>query len=189
MGPLDLRTDSSLCQALTCAELRYPRPSKLPSHLFDLAVGLRYALIGIAAAHFVLLECDPGDKRSVVAQMSGFGGMIRASVEQEGCLHPHRRLSEGAEDATSAIFDRLFERYLDLISLYCPIDLVLSILIEEFGQAHAKKMRRRGWPFPSRSLRRSFDLESQQTLKFAICFFERRKFDVEEVPEIALLGE
>jgi hypothetical protein len=81
------------------------------------------------------------------------------------------------------------ELYIPLYGQMTPLDQALRTMAEGFAVEHQMTVRA-GWPWLQwRRANREFRAVSAASVAFAANFFERRQCALEEVPEIALLGE
>ncbi|HWD37711.1 MAG TPA: hypothetical protein VG944_02600 [Fimbriimonas sp.] len=189
MRPIEQKTETTLSQALKCAQFRMPLDARLRKRPLEMGIGLRYGLIGIAASHHVLLSCPDDQERALVRQLHGFSGQIEDHFRQvvigkmpygPDVEFPHRM---------GRIFERLLDCYLPLYHRLCPLDLCLSVICDDFTYSHRKEIAQ-GVPLLSRSAaKRTFHSLADQSFAYALTFFERRQAGIEEVAEIALLGE
>jgi hypothetical protein len=189
MRPIDLTVDNSLSQALTCAEFRFPRGHRMPTVATDLTVALRFVLLGIGASHFVLRQAPRSENDRLVSELRYFGTMIAEQLELDRISNFACKISPDCPQKAREIYGELFDRYIFLSKLNGPLDLVLSILVEEFVNAHLQEFGRKFFVFRNLSLERAFDQEAQKSLRYTVNFVERRKLDLEELAEIALIGE
>jgi hypothetical protein len=161
----------------------------MPKPILDLTVCLRFGILGIGASHYVLKRASNSERISLLSELRRFGTMIREHLEENRISEYSHQISPGCSRQAQEIYGELFDRYVTLSNLNGPLDLVLSILVEEFVQKHSAQCGKRLILFRNRRLERAFDVQAQRSLQFALNFVERRSYDLEELPEIALIGE
>lgn len=189
MDPIDARVDTAFNQALRCVQYRLPKPEgyRAPGYVF--AVGVRYGMVGIAAAHHLLITANDEEESKICAMLDGWPHLVEDHVRWE-VLH---RLPFATNSSVPRLISRIstlpLRGYLPLYRRLCP----LSRAIELVGTALVKENRGmvvEGWPWlKRRSAIRQFQSTLQESNEFALHFFERRQAELEEVPEIALIGE
>ena len=79
--------------------------------------------------------------------------------------------------------------YIPLYRRLCPLSRALEIVAATMVSQNAS-MILEGWSwFRRRAAMRMFQATLRESADFALHFFERRQADLEEVPEIVLIGE
>jgi len=189
MRPIEFRADMDYRQALRCLEFRIPKVGELKSEGYALALGLRYGLIGAAATHHLLLSSNTEEERYVFESALGWPQVVADHVRHE-IAH---RLPYDAEGDYPELIGRLAQRPIETtVPLYrrmSPLDACLRTACEEYTQENLPEIRA-GWPWLKwRRAMEEFRGHSEESIRYATCFFERRLHDLEEVREIALLGE
>lgn len=189
MDPIDVRVDTAFCQALKCAEYRLPKPDGLRAPGYVLALGLRYGLIGMAACHHLLLTSDTNDEDNILAMMDCWPSLVEDHVRWD-MMH---RLPFTAGSNVAHVIGRVahlpLTSYLPLYRRLYPLGAALELVSEAFIHEN-RGMIFEGWPwFKRRAAMRTFEESMRESVAYARHFFERREADLEEVPEIALIGE
>jgi len=152
-----------------------------------MALGLRYGLVGCATAHHLLISESPLTERSVKKQVGNLGTLIDCHVET---LKPEfRRRIVGHEWRVPAAAMEILEMYVPQYRWLFALDLSLSMIIDQFSEAHRHEIAMGCGFFGRWRSRREFQIAANDSYGFALGFFERRLAEIEEVPEIALLGE
>jgi len=189
MRPIEERVDLVFLQALRCVEYRIPRQTGLRRPGDVLALGLRYGLMGAAAAHYLILTSTEAESEELGDLFTAWPSMVEDHVRWE----IRHRLEFTASDAMPMLLGRLAKRPLQIhLSQHpelVPLQRCLEIAVEEFSREHASSIVA-GWPlFARRKARRIFDQVGDDSLSFAVRFYERREYGIDEIPEIALIGD
>jgi hypothetical protein len=189
MKPIELRSDTAYLQALRCVEFRVPPLAKLQKQGYVLTLGLRYGLIGIAAT-FQLLETANSEDEKVVMDLARSWPRL---VEDHVRFETHRQVPFPCDAIFPVAVSRCAERplrlALPLLRRLCPLDSCLAEATEQFIAENRYGIRL-NWPlFRRRQALKEFRRHAELSTGYALHFFERRQYDLEEVPEIALLGE
>ena len=189
MRPIDYRVDTAYMQALHCVEFRLPRDIKLPHDAYGLALGLRYGLIGAAATHQLLLSAGPDEEGAVRTAAAGWKDHVSEHLRSHLVPRLPARALPVDPEQVGDYAGSVMEIYLSIFHRACG----LGVCLEEAGRAFASRHKpaiRRGWPwFRFRKAHEVFRHTTSESVRFAGLFFERRQADLEEVQEIALLGE
>lgn len=189
MRPIDQRIDQTFAQALKCVEFRLPHVRHAGPQFSELCLGLRYGLVGVAAAHHLLLTCNDRDSQELMPHLRSFGNVVadrvQAALGNRWPFNPDRdfrfRIGELAREPLIS--------FLPLFRRLCPLELCLSVVSSEFALVHGPVITAGRVLFGRRAALREFERISDESYGFALCFFERRQAGLEEVPEIALIGE
>jgi len=189
MKPIEYRSDIAFLQALRCVEYRVPPIRNLRKQGYVLTLGLRYGLIGIAAT-FHLLETANSEDEKIVMNLTRSWPRI---VEDHVRFELQKRMPFTVDLAFPVAVSRCAERplriVLPLLHRLCPLESCLQEATQQFIGENLYGIRM-NWPFYGRRAAvREFRIHAQESMDFALHFFERRQYDLEEVPEIALLGE
>lgn len=190
MKPIEERADAAYMQALMCVEHRCRNVGSLRGSAYLLALALRYGLVGAAATHHVLMNTgDTTEERWAYELALKFPEMV-----EEHMRHFVRyRLPFHIDYRVPRITGELAYQPVSTINrLYAynyPLDRSLRAAAEQFTQDQ-KKALLKGVPFfQRRKVMQEFTAIAHQSVTFALNFFERRSYNLEELPEIALLGE
>lgn len=189
MRPIDERVDLVFLQALRCVEYRIPRQTGLRRPGEVLALGLRYGLMGAAAAHYLILTSTESESEELGDLFVAWPGMVEDHVRWE----IRHRLQFTASDAMPMLMGRLAKRPLQIhLSQHpelVPVQRCLEIAVEEYSREHDSSIVA-GWPlYGRRKARRQFEQISRDSLDYARRFYERRECGIDEIPEIALIGD
>ena len=189
MRPIEERVDLAFWQALKCVEYRLPRNVRLRRPGAILALGLRYGLMGAAAAHYLILTSNESESEELAELFFAWPGMVEDHVRWE----VQQRLPFHSSEAMPTLLGRLAKKPLQIhLSQHpelVPLSRCLEIVVEEYSREHDSTIVA-GWPlFARRKARKLFDALSAQSKEFAIRFYERRECGIDEVPEIALIGD
>jgi hypothetical protein len=189
MDPIDVRVDTTFSQALRCVEYRLPSPKgyRPPGYVF--ALGVRYGLMGMAASHHLLITADDFEEPGVVRMMDSWPNLVEDHVRWD--MMERLPFSDGSNvpHLIGRISALPFAAYLPLYRRICPLNLALELVSEAIAEEN-KGMIYEGWSwFKRKAAMRLFKQTLQESACFAMNFFERRQADLDEVPEIALIGE
>lgn len=189
MRPIEERVDFVFLQALRCVEYRIPRPEGMRRPGLLLALGMRYGLMGAAAAHYLILSATESESVELGELFRGWPSMVEDHVRYD----VRHRLPFPSSDAMPMLLGRLAKRPLQIhLSQHpelVPVHRCLEIVAEEFSREHEAAICA-DWPFYLRArAKRTFDAVGRESLNFACRFYERREYGIEEVPEIALIGD
>jgi len=187
MKHLNLSAEQEFLQALKCVEYRLPNRYRLSGSSLAATLGLRYGLVACATAHHLLMSDQPVSERAVKQELSTLCNHISAHLEMlprdfRNRLIGHEKL--------------VVSTTMDVLNLYVPqyrwlfaLDLSLSMIVDQFTQSHKCAISPRWRLFGRWQVRREFHTAANESYAFALAFYERRIANLEEVPEIALLGE
>lgn len=189
MRPIEDRAELVFWQALRCVEYRIPRHAGLRRSGVLLALGLRYGLVGAAAAHHLILTCTEAEAENLSDLFCAWPSM----VEEHFRFDVRHRLPFPTSDAMPMLLGRLAKRPLQIhLSQHpelVPVRRCLEIVAEEFTREHEAALVA-DWPFFLRGRgRRLFEQVGRESLGYALRFYDRREYGLEEVPEIALIGD
>jgi len=189
MRRIEYLTEVDFTQALRCVEYRLPRSAGLKPTGMRLALGVRYGLVGAAAVCHLLSDAEYGEENTILRSASRWPKMVEEHARMDG-LHRMGLPPEPESAAQVAEWARQTLR-----AALAARETMLPIL-ENFRDAaeaaiseHRKEILD-GWNILAwRKADRIFRLSCATSVAFAHGFFERRGYGIEEVPEIALLGE
>ncbi len=189
MRPIEQRTDQAFGQALKCVEFRLPVRFGFGPEALQFALGLRYGLVGVAAAHYLLLSSPGCEEQEVLRNLRTYGYLVEDHVRRDVVRRlPHptdlaypQRVGQLAREPLMA--------YIPLYRRLCPLELSVNLVQDDFSQTYKGQIVSQANFFGRRALYRAFQSASWESTAFAMSFFERRQADLEEVREIALLGE
>ena len=187
---IEKRADREFMQALLCAEYRVPAKGDLRAPAYLLGVALRYGLFGAAVTHHLLItSADDIDERNVIRLAQGWPETVEEHVRQT----LRHKLPFHADPSVPAIVGQL--AYLPvgvtlrLFRFGCPLEQILTAASEQFAVDYCRVVSG-GVPWLRRAKNaQEFSTMSQKSVAFALNFFDRRQADLEELPEIALIGE
>lgn len=189
MRPIEVKTDLAFAQALKCVDYRIPAVEKNKRSGYLLALALRYGLIGAAASHHLLLSSSDEEEGELLRGISEWPCVVADHFRwQTECRLPFVGTPVSAEQFGKLTYQPLVT-YLALYRRLCPLDQSLRAATEEFRYEHLGEIRE-GWGwFSGGNGIRGFNKIAEDSIRFALMFFERRQHGLDEVPEIALLGE
>lgn len=189
MDPIDVRVDTTFSQALRCVQYRLPRPNGYRAPGYVLALGVRYGLIGIAASHHLLITSEDYEEASVLAMVDSWPDLVEDHVRWDMMHRLPFAVNSNVPHLVGRIAALPLCGYLPLYQRMCPLTRALDVI----GQgliAENRAMIYEGWGWMKRKrVLRLFEATTEESIDFALHFFERRQADLDEVPEIALIGE
>jgi hypothetical protein len=189
MKPIQERAELALFQGLRCVQFRLPNRYGLKPKAYSYAMGLRYGLVGAAAAYFALEIADFGEEREVKQLFQYWPLMVTEHCRCEICY----RLPFEADEAVPLTIGKLsgppLKICLALRKQFLPLDRVLEIASDIFHRDNRFEITSESWLLKKAAASAQFREASKESVAFAAHFFDRRRAGVEEVSEIALLGE
>jgi hypothetical protein len=189
MTPIEYRVDTAFLQALRCVEYRIPVDDRLQHSAFTLALGVRYGLVGAAATHQLLINADEFEIAAIRTAASDWDHLVSGHLRHhllKKIKGPHNVLDA---ERVGKIAGEILRDYFASYPKHPALNLCLEATGKSFADKHHSEIGR-GWAwFRMRKARSIFAVATAESVRFAILFFERRKVDLEEVAEIALLGE
>lgn len=190
MKPIEERADIAYLQALYCVEYRARNMGNLSGSSYLLALALRYGLIGAAATHHILLSAGTVEEERWAYELA----LRWPDMVEEHMRHFVRyRLPFHVDYRVPRITGELsFQPVTTTLRLYhsfYPLDRSLHAAAAQYLQDQRKTLLKGVKFFHRRRVLLEFNAVSRQSVEFALNFFERREQSVEEVPEIALIGE
>lgn len=189
MDPIDLRAETTFSQGLRCLEYRLPSMEGFRPPGYVLALGVRYGMIGVAAAHHLLTTSGEREQDRALEMAESWPGLVVEHV-QEAMRHrlPFATNSQ-VPRLVGSISSMPLRAYIPLYKKLCPLSRALELVGEAIA-AENRPMIFEGWSwFKHKSALRIFRQELDKSRHYGLNFFERRQADLEEVPEIALIGE
>jgi len=189
MKPIEYRSDIEFIQAVRCVEYRLPPIGQLRKQGYVLTLGLRYGLVGIAATFHLLETASGEDERTVLNATKSYAQIVEDHVRFELLNRVPLPVDLGFPVAIGRCAERPLRIALPLLQRLCPLETCLEEAAERYTSENIYGIKM-NWPwYRRRAAIREFRSYTQESLSFALHFFERRQYDLEEVPEIALLGE
>jgi hypothetical protein len=170
-------------------QYRLPKPRGFKPAGYVLALALRYGLVGVASSHHLLITAEEGDEASILEIIGQYGERVEDHVRWE----LGEELPFAAQSALPHVIGRLatlpIEAYLPLFRKLVPLDVCLNLIIDKIASDHLE-MVVEGWSWWRRKKAMAkFREVAQESANYAYHFFERRQADIDEVPQIVLLGE
>jgi len=189
MRPIEYRADMDFRQGLRCVQYRVSPLRALKPRGFLLGLGLRYGLVGIAAIQHLLLTTNREDERVVLETAIGWPQVVADHARHSLSTGNPVEIDSETADRIGRIAHLPVQSAIPLLRRDCPLDLTLNVAIEDFVEGHRQDIRD-GWGlFQWRRAHHLFEELAQASHKIALNFADRRRLDLTEVPEIALLGE
>lgn len=190
MKPIQKLAGKAFLEALHCVEYRVPEMGSLRGSSYLLGLALRYGLVGAAAAHYVLLSTGNEEEEQEVL---GLAQSWPEMVEEHMRHFVRHRLPFNADPTVPSIVGQLAYQpvgvSLRLFHFCCPLDQTLLAAADQYAVDYRRVLVGNCSLFQRRKIRREFYTMSAKSVGFALHFFERRQAELEELPEIALLGE
>ena len=189
MKPIQERAELVLMQALKCVQYRLPKDATLKRPALNLALSLRYGLVGSAAALFVLEMADHREERDLKALFQYWPVMVCDHVRNEmDSRLPFIPSDDTAQSIGQTAYNPL-RMSLALRRQLLPIQKTLEISADVFYRDHRSEISSGTWLFHRKQVSRQFLQLSEDSVRYALNFFDRRRAAVDEVPEIALFDE
>jgi hypothetical protein len=189
MRPIDERLDTNFMQALKCLGYRLPDRHNLKRAGYIHALGFRYGVLGAAAAHQLLVSCENLEEPDALSLVHSWPMMIEEHARH--VLMPRVPFQVGSDFAptVSRLGYEALQSYLALYRRLCPLDCALSLIRDDFLENQSGAAGE-GWFLWQRSkAKRAFREAADESVRFALHFYDRREAELEELPEIALIGE
>ncbi len=189
MDPIDVRVDTTLALGLRCVEYRLPSADGLRGSGYTLALGLRYGMIGVAAAHHLMITASDNEEQAVLAMVEIWRSMVEEHVRWDVAHRLPIPTSVGIAELIGKISAAPLRSYFPLYRRLCPLSYALE-LVGSTMTADNKPMVVEGWAWYRRKAAlKVFVAALHESKEFALHFYERRQADLDEVPEIVLIGE
>ena len=189
MDPIDVRADTTFTQALRCVEYRLPSSNGYRPPGYVLALGVRYGMIGIAAAHHLLITAEDHEESGVVSMMDSWSSLVEDHVRWDLSHRLPFTTNSNVPHLIGRISALPLRAYFPLYKRLCPLSRALELVAEALALEN-KAMIYEGWSwFKRKSALKMFEATMQESADYAMHFFDRRQADLDEVPEIALIGE
>ncbi|RYG39183.1 hypothetical protein EON81_01625 [bacterium] len=189
MRSIQSTTRRAFDQALVSASYRVPTAESVPTEVWLAATALRYGLFGCASAHALLIEAGSDDEVWILDHL----GEIGQTVADHYLEHVLPRAPQGV-DMTSAwrvgeMAQLVADDFAPLGRRVPSVDVALRLATESFGQTRDQSIFSSLPWWRRRDAHRKYNALVDESLVFAENFYGRRLLDLDEVREIALLGE
>lgn len=158
--------------AFECAGHRPARRDGLEGAAERAADALRVTLVGISAFHLSLLSSPVQAEAEILHAAANYATVVDDDVDVPGFAA-----------------SRSFGVALTLFRSMCPLEVILSVVAEEFTATVAPVAIRRHGFLARRKVATAMDRSVAESVRYALNFFERQTLGLEERPEIALLDE
>ncbi|MBS1716239.1 MAG: hypothetical protein JSS72_00730 [Armatimonadetes bacterium] len=189
MKPLEQRADVAYMQALNCVSYRMPRQGPFRPAGYLLALALRYGLVGAAATQHLLLSADADEENGVFSIAQGWPEAVEEHIRQFIAEQLPFQASASVPPLIGQLAYQPVGVALRLYRHFCPLDRCLEAAAEQFAIDH-KRVLLQGVPFFQRPrVMRAFRQVTADSVRYALNFFDRRQYEIEEVSAIALIGE
>jgi hypothetical protein len=189
MRPIEHRTDVNFSQALRCVQFRTPKQGTMKRQAYVHAIALRYGLIGAAACHHLLLSSGDEDEGVILDAMAGWPLIVEKHFRWESMDSLPFLSSPLLPTVLGNQAYQPLVGYLHGYKRLMPLEDCLRFACESYIYDNIEDIRS-GWNwFQMLKPIREFRKVADESIHFALAFFERRQLDLEEVREIAILGE
>ena len=190
MRRIEQKVGETYLMALRCVEYRIPKPGDLRTPAYLLSVARRYGLVGAAATHHLLLDARDEDEMQDVLDSAGcFPDMVEEHLVQ----FVERKLPVLMVPEAPYMIGRIAYRPLSVaiasFDQFIPIDVSLRRMSINFGRENRRAMYVGTPLLRRRRTLAEFQLVAEKSLFYALNFFERRQADLEEVAQIAMIGD
>lgn len=189
MRSIEERAEVSMAHALKCVQYRLPKKAELKKPAYLLSLALRYGLIGSAAAYHVLDWADSSEENRLRPFFSEWPQLVSRHVQFEMM---HRLPFPQSDSIPTFVGRRAFDPLRMCIALRrerFPLGKSLSVASEIFLRDHKFILLSDWWWLRKKKVEEAFVEISDESIRYAMNFFERREADLDELPEIALIGE
>jgi hypothetical protein len=189
MKPIEERAETAFLNALRCVQYRIPKPDGLKKPAYPYAVAMRYGLIGAAAAFQVMTNADTEEQRRLQHTFKSWPIM----VEEHVLWNIMDRVPLDEFVSVPTLVGQVSERPVRIASIMqrqrYTLDRCLELAQEVFVRDHIEPITE-GWGwFGKNAGLTKFREIGEESIHYAMHFFDRLEAGLEEVPEIALLGE
>ncbi|CAN5623583.1 hypothetical protein BH11ARM2_BH11ARM2_20530 [soil metagenome] len=151
--------------------------------------GLRYGLSTCASTHALLTSGEVDDEVWVLDQLGEVAETVSDHFTEHSIARAPSPLDSSSAWRVGAMAQSVADDYAPLVHRVPSLGLALRLVSESFCDARRKAVLA-SIPFlRRREGRKRFDRAVRDSVIFAEKLYERRLLDLEEVPEIALLGE
>jgi hypothetical protein len=189
MDPIDIRADTTFNQALRCVQYRLPRAEGFRAPGYVLAFGIRYGMIGMSASHHLLLTAEDFEEGRMLSMIDSWPNLVEDHVRWDMAPRLPFPVNSNLPRLIGRISSLPMNAYLPLYRRLCPLSRALEFVGETMFTEN-RSMVVEGWPwFKRRNAVRLFRATLRDSMSFAGHFFDRRQADLDELPEIALIGE
>jgi hypothetical protein len=189
MRSIEERAEVAMVEALKCVEYRIPKGQELRKPAYLLSLALRYGLVASAAAYHVMDYADSSDESRIKPFFSEWPLLVSNHIQDEvGDRLPFPQSDSMAIFVGRRAYDPL-RMAIALRREHFPLGKSLSVASELFFRDHRFIIVNAWWWFRKRQAEQAFQEVAEESVRYAMNFFERREEDLEEVPEIALIGE
>lgn len=189
MKPIQERAELVFAEGLKCVEYRLPHRYQFKRSPFLLSLALRYGLVGSAASLFVLEMADHREERDLKA-LFGFWPVMVADHYLEQ-VAPNLPFADSRSSATAV--GRLSAAPLRLAMALrrqlLPLSKTLELASDVYYRDHKNEVGQGTWIFGRKQLNATFCQATEDSIRYALNFFDRRRAALEEVREIALFDE
>jgi len=189
MKPIEERADLTTMQALRCVQYRLPNPQSMRKDALVMALSLRYGLIGVAAFHHLLITTEEKEEHEVLLMMGCWADIVEDHAQWELAHRWSLEFDTGIPETVGKLAGKALRSFLPLYQRLYPLDRCLHLLAADFTLNNRTSIEGH-WYRPGRKKAQlAFRQAAADSIHFAQSFFERRQADLDEVPEIALIGE
>lgn len=176
--------------ALRCVEYRIPRPGTFRTPAYLLSLALRYGLVGAAATHHLLLDArDEDEVQDVLDAASSYPDMIEEHLVQ----FVEEKLPVRIQPEAPYMIGRIAYRPVSVtiagFDKFVPLDVCLGRIGETFGRENRRALFVGTPLWQRRRTLAEFQVLAEKSVLYALNFFERRQAELDEVPQIAMIGD
>ena len=189
MRPIDDKVDVAFSQALRCVEFRLPVPGHMRRNGYLHALAVRYGMMGATAIHTLIGTLDRQERLVFFERLPVWADLVEEHVRWETIGRLPIEMNSSTPSWLARQSSDAVQIYLPLQRQNFPLDLCLDVLSEEYLKGCIHQINAE-WPWLKRRAAVQMYRESaQESHRLAMNFYERRQCGLEELPEIALLGE
>lgn len=190
MKPIERKADAAFLEALKCVEFRVPAQGALTESAYLLGIATRYGLVGAAATqHLLLATADEEDEFRVARLARQWVEIVEEHLRQVMRAKIPFAVETRALDTIARLAYQPVEVVLKLYRYGCGLEQILIASADQLAEDYADALKK-GCPwFRRRKNRQEFFTQAEESVHFALHFFDRRQADLEELPIIAMIGE
>ena len=189
MRPTNEQVDIALAHALRCVEFRIPKVADHRRYGYLHSLALRYGLVGIASIHSLLESTEARERRGILERLPVWNDMVEEHVKWEVIARLPIEINNSTPAWVARHASDSLQTYLPLQRQHCAIDDCLRLASQEYAKLHSHQIGSEWSLFKRRHSLQIFEKTAAESVDFATNFFGRRQNGLEEVAEIALIGE
>lgn len=189
MKSIQSKTQRALEQALDGASFHVPWSEASSAESWLALVGLRYGLFTCAAFHALLADAQSDDEIWVLDSLTEVAGPVAEHFTKHVLPHAPAGIDPSSAWRAGEMAQLVTDDYAPLFHRVPGLELALGLTTESFCEARMRSVLATYPVWQRLAAKKRFQGAVHASLRFAQSHYERRLLDLQEVPEIALLGE